>query len=218
MIDKHSLFELIAGGENSTVEFKRKSPSPQKLAKEISALANTKGGYLFLGVDDDGSICGVHSEKTSMDEILTACEFHLDPEPVYEMGVINHKKKYIVVAHIQQSKNKPHRVIFEDIENKKNVKRAYIRIGEKSVEASSEMARLMRYQNKDSGKDLKINVGEKEKRLFVYLEKHERITVKDYCNLVNIGKRTAERSLVALVRAGTMQIHNDTTRDYFTLV
>ena len=218
MLDKSSLFELIAGGETSTVEFKRKSPSPQKLAKEISALANTKGGYLFLGVDDDGSVCGIHSEKTSMDEIQTACQFHLDPEPVYELGVINYKKKYIVVANIPQSKNKPHRVIVEDTENKKNIKRAYIRIGEKSVEASSEMARLMSYQNKDSGKELKINFGEKEKRLFVYLEKHERITVKDYCKLVNTSKRTAERSLIALVRAGTIQIHNDTIRDYFTLI
>jgi len=80
------------------------------------------------------------------------------------------------------------------------------------------MARLMSYQNKDSGKELKINFGEKEKRLFVYLEKHERITVKDYCKLVNTSKRTAERSLIALVRAGTIQIHNDTTRDYFTLI
>ncbi len=218
MLDKESLFELIAGGENSSVEFKRKSPSPEKLAKEISALANTKGGYLFLGVDDDGSVCGIHSEKTSMEEVETACSFFIDPEPSYEMGVINRRRKYIVVAHIPQSDNKPHRVLITDSKSNKIIKRAYIRIGEKSIEASSEMARLMTYQNEELGKELKLNVGEKEKRLFVYLEKHEQITVKEYSKLVNISKRGAERSLIALVRVGTIQIHNDATRDYFTLV
>jgi len=80
------------------------------------------------------------------------------------------------------------------------------------------MARLMTYQNPISGKELKLSISEHEKRLFNYLEKYERVTVKEYCKLVNISKRRAERSLVSLVRAGIIQIHNDSTYDYFTLV
>ena len=58
-MDKRELKEILAFGKSSTVEFKRKATTPEKLAKEISALANTKGGMLFIGVDDNGSIYGI---------------------------------------------------------------------------------------------------------------------------------------------------------------
>lgn len=211
------ILKIIDGGESSTVEFKRKSPGSVKLAKEISALANTKGGYLFIGVDDNKKLYGIHSEKTEKNILETAAQFHLEPPIDLEIFSFRLHKKEIVLAIVPNSKLKPHKVIIED-ENKITKKRAYIRVGEKSIEASSEMARLMTYQNPVSGKELKLSITDHEKRLFNYLEKYERITVKDYCKLVNISKRRAERSLVSLVRAGIIQIHNDSTYDYFTLV
>ena len=38
------LLELIAGGENSGVEFKRDDLRPEQLAREVVALANLQGG------------------------------------------------------------------------------------------------------------------------------------------------------------------------------
>ncbi len=38
------LLELIAGGENSGVEFKRDDLRPEQLAREVVALANFRGG------------------------------------------------------------------------------------------------------------------------------------------------------------------------------
>jgi len=216
-MSEEEILKIIAGGESSTVEFKRKSPGPLKLAKEISALANTKGGYLFIGVDDNKKLYGIHSEKTEKSIIETAAYFHIEPTLDLEILSFNISKKEIVVAIIPDSINKPHKVLLVD-ENNNTKKRAYIRVGEKSVEASSEMARLMTYQNPESGKELKLSITEKEQRLFRYLEKYERVTVKDYCKLTNISKRRAERSLVQLVRAGIIQIHHDSAHDYFTLV
>jgi len=39
--------------------------------KEVVALANTQGGYLFLGVEDNGKItgCGKHDNQTIMESI-----------------------------------------------------------------------------------------------------------------------------------------------------
>jgi ATP-dependent DNA helicase RecG len=48
------LFEMIANGENSGVEFKRDDVRPEQLAKEVVALANLQGGRILLGVADDG--------------------------------------------------------------------------------------------------------------------------------------------------------------------
>ena len=50
---RSQLKEMILSGESTTVEFKRKFTSPEKIAKELTSFANTKGGYLLIGVDDD---------------------------------------------------------------------------------------------------------------------------------------------------------------------
>ena len=60
MITLEQLLDMIRLGEDSGAEFKEVrfsgdrvvGPSKERLAKEISALANAKGGWLVLGVDD----------------------------------------------------------------------------------------------------------------------------------------------------------------------
>ena len=59
---KRDLLEIIANGENSGVEFKRDDPGPdqaEKLARELVAMANFRGGRLLIGVEDDGTISGI---------------------------------------------------------------------------------------------------------------------------------------------------------------
>ena len=46
---RSELLELIANGENSGVEFKRDDLRPEQIAKEIVALANSKGGACCWG-------------------------------------------------------------------------------------------------------------------------------------------------------------------------
>lgn len=211
------LKELIDLGESTTLEFKRKATEPEKLAKEIAAFANTKGGFLLIGVDDDGSIVGVKSEKSEIDIVETACSFYIDPPVEPNIEIVNYKNMDVIVVFIEQSKNKPHKRILENKEDNKKIKRAYIRVGEQSVLASREMSRILHYQNPDAP-PVKLSIGESEKRLFAYLEKNGRATVVEFSKLANISKRRAERLMIALVRAGALQIHTDTDSDYFTLV
>lgn len=210
------LLELIQEGESSTLEFKRKISTPLKIAKEISAFANTKGGNLIVGVDDDGTIYGIHSEKSVIDQIDKACTFIIEPEIKTGIEVINVYNKDIVLVKVPESDNKPHKILFHNKYDNKDIYKTFIRMGEKSVTASKEMTRLM--QANSSEKPLKLSIGDKEKRLFLYLEKREKATVKDFSKLVNISERRATRLMIRLVRAGVLQIHNDLRRDYFTLV
>jgi predicted HTH transcriptional regulator len=206
--------ELISAGESTTIEFKRKATTPVKLAKEIAAIANTSGGYLIVGVDDNGTIYGIQSEKSESDIVEQACNFFIEPPIEPEIEIISVYNKDILILKITESLVKPHKVISEDIDKNK-ISKVYIRLGEKSVEASREMSRLMRQQTED--RPVKLSIGEKEKFLFSYLENRERATVKDFANLVNISDRRAERLLIRLVRAGVLSIHNDSNHDYFTL-
>lgn len=50
---------LIQQGENAQVEFKAAGVRPESAAREIVAFANTSGGCLLIGVEDDGTITGI---------------------------------------------------------------------------------------------------------------------------------------------------------------
>ena len=58
-MNENTLSELIRSGENSGVEFKRDLTRPERLGREVAALLNLEGGYILLGVDDDGSVSGL---------------------------------------------------------------------------------------------------------------------------------------------------------------
>src|SRR6187551_1489993 len=105
------LNELIEEGENDKVEFKRKFSSPEKIAKEMIAFANSKGGKILFGVDDDKTIIGVESEKGELELIQTAAKFYCEPEIEFTTEIMLLKRKDIVVASIEESKNKPHRLV-----------------------------------------------------------------------------------------------------------
>ena len=56
MDDKRYLQTLISEGEHQQQDFKYRVDDPCKLAKSVSAFANTDGGRLLIGVRDDGQI------------------------------------------------------------------------------------------------------------------------------------------------------------------
>ncbi len=62
-MDDCQLKEILASGETLQVEFKSdlKCLSDRDLISAIVALANTEGGDLLLGVEDSGTITGLHS-------------------------------------------------------------------------------------------------------------------------------------------------------------
>ena len=62
-MNRKQLLKLIEEGENLKVEFKQRFSEHEKIAKEIIAFANTSGGVIIFGINDNGKIYGVQSEK-----------------------------------------------------------------------------------------------------------------------------------------------------------
>ncbi|MEO8211246.1 MAG: ATP-binding protein [bacterium] len=208
------LNELIEEGENDKVEFKRKFSSPEKIAKEMIAFANSKGGKILFGVDDDKTIIGVESEKGELELIQTAAKFYCEPEVEFDTDIMLLKRKDIVVVNIEESMNKPHRLITDDSGDEIKV---YIRLNDKSILASKETVKILRNSNTDTPA-LQISIGDIEKALFEFLNQNEKITVKGFKKLVNISERRASRTLVNLVRAKVIRHHYFGNEDYFTLL
>jgi predicted HTH transcriptional regulator len=207
------LFKLIEEGENEKIEFKRKFSTSEKIAKEMIAFANTKGGFIFFGVDDDGKIYGVESEKSELDLIDTAARFYCDPEVTFKTEIIPIRSKDVVVIEIPESRKKPHRLIDE---NDKETSRVYVRFNDKSIIASKETANILKFSNVDSS-PLIISLGELDKMLIKYLEEYNTITVKEFKKLSNISERRASRTLVNLVRAGVLRHHRLDNKEFYTI-
>lgn len=205
------LNEILFEGEGLTVEFKRKVSSPEKIAKAMIAFANTHGGTLIFGVDDDGRIVGVNSEKEEIDLIFQAAEQHCYPpiEPKIEIFELNGKD--VIVVTIEQSENKPHYLVSSNGDAGK----AFIRLGSQNVVASDEVVKLMKSDR--DGNPLRIEIGESEKRLLNYLSRFGKITVKEFGKLVGITDERASDILVNLVRAGILKLQITGNGDYFTL-
>jgi len=213
---RKQLRKLIEEGENLTVEFKRKFSTEEKIAKEMIAFANTKGGCLLFGVEDNGNICGVESEKGEAELVKNAVNNFCEPVINYELHFINFGVLEVVVAEVKESGIKPHRI--QDYETKLDPNKAqvYVRVNDKSVLASKEMIKLL--QTQTAGKTLtNYSVSKNEKIVFDYLDKNETITVRELGQTANISARRASRTLINMVRANLLLIHQkDNGEEYFT--
>lgn len=207
----HDVKMLIEEGEGFEVEFKRKVSSPKKIAKTLSSFANTKGGIILFGVDDDGKIVGVESEKSEHDLIKESAGFYCEPPIDIGIKFVPYNQKEVIVVTVDESEEKPHYVIDDDGEQK-----VFIRVNDNTVLASKEVIKVLRDEHPDKS-GLMLSIGENEKRLFKYFETATRITVPEFSKLINVSIRRASRILTTLVRVGVIRIHTLEKTDYFTL-
>ena len=215
-MNRRELLEMIEEGENIQCEFKRHFTTPDKIAREMIAFANTKGGYIIFGVDDDREVVGVDSEKAESEMIKDAADNYCEPPLKYSIDFIELYGKEVVVVSIPESDNKPHRI--QDYQNELDINNSVVlvRVNDKSMQASKEMVRILRANSADLALK-KYRIGQVEKMVFEFLAKYERISVKELSNLVNISERRASRTLVKMVRANLLLIHTkDNGEEFFT--
>jgi predicted HTH transcriptional regulator len=204
------LRQLAALGEGSSLEFKRRVPRPERIAKEIIALANTDGGRILLGVDDDGTLTGVDDAAEEEFVLRHAVKNHCWPEVQYQTErVVIAPRRDVIVVTVPDSPDKPHKLIADGTEGA-----AYVRVKEMSVEASAESVELMRNGADES---VTIQFGEKESLLMRYLNDYGRITVEQFAQLANIPTSRASDTLISMTKANVLRLHADRKEDYFTL-
>ncbi len=104
---------LLENGESSFVEFKEVSVSPQTLSEEIVAFSNVRGGYIFVGITDDGLISGIDpTRKKDLEEtVMNICRTSIVPPiiPLYEN--IKIRKEWIIKISIPEGMEKPYRTV-----------------------------------------------------------------------------------------------------------
>ena len=151
MDDKHYLLNLICEGEHQQQDFKYRVADACKLAKTVSAFANTDGGRLLIGVRDDGHLSGVRSEEEIYMMHQAAYKFCM-PEASIKFDTYHVDKRTIVIATIPPSTNRPICALEDD-----GCKRAYVRINDENIVASPVHLALWRESQKTKGAILTYN-------------------------------------------------------------
>jgi len=212
------LLRLIDAGEGVHTEFKRLVHSPEKIAKSMTAFANTSGGVILIGVDDDKRIVGIESEKETAEILYEASTLHCDPPVPFDTDVIEYRGRDVMAVVIEESEDKPHFHLSEtrDPNTFKKVpeRKVYLRNGSQNTAAGREVAQLMSSEKRT----IRISYGDNERTLFRYLDAYHRITLTEYSRLVNVSSRRAMRILISLVRAGVIRLHAEGKQTYYTLV
>jgi len=193
---------LVRRGEMETLEFKTKANHPEKIVKEMVAFANTKGGQLLIGVNDQGKIMGLSAVAEELYQLENAIGKYCFPKINYRYEIIPvSAKKAIIIYTIFESEFKPHYAL---IDQPKIWRKGYIRVADRSVQASREMKEILRRERKKAA--VQFTYGERENVLMKYLEKHDFITLKSFAKLADIRPYLASRTLINLVLAKVIQI------------
>ena len=211
-MDLSELRRLVKHGEGSELEFKRKANHPDKIAREIIAFANTKGGKLLVGVDDDGSIYGSKYPEEDAFAIQQVLRNHCFPPLSFRIEHIQvNARRNVLAIHVNESNRKPHYLKLPP----NGRKMAFVRVNDMSTMASREMIQILRHARNERG--VSIEFGDEERKLLQHFEANTSITLSSTQQLLNISKRKASTKLVLLARAGILLIHPTGKGDYFTL-
>lgn len=151
MDDKHYLLSLISEGEHQRQDFKYRVDDPCKLAKSVSAFANTDGGRLLIGVRDDGHLSGVRKEEEIYVMHQAANKF-CKPEASVRFDTYHAEGRTIVVATVPPADKKP--ICAQDEDGQM---RAYIRIHDENIVASPVLFALWRESQLTQGATITFN-------------------------------------------------------------
>src|SRR3989338_2447241 len=102
-MDKKEFEFLLKQGEGLKSEFKENYDS-KNLGKEIVAFANTEGGRIFIGVDDQGKVKGTqitNKLKSEIQDLARGC----DPSINIKIETIDN----VLIVNIDEGLNKPYR-------------------------------------------------------------------------------------------------------------
>src|SRR6267378_318896 len=145
LTNRTELMRLVRGGEDTYLELKVKLSNPEKIAQEIVALANTGGGVIVFGVNDQMRIEGVDDPESVQDELVRICRDEIQPALIPFIDRIAFDSGRRVVGLDVEGKRRPYRT---------RDGRFFLRVGSEKREASREElsalldeARPLRYEN-----------------------------------------------------------------------
>ncbi len=182
---------MISGGEGQQLDFKFEISDSKKIARTLSAFANSGGGTLLVGVKDNGRIAGVRSDEEYY-MLEAAASLYCKPEVNFTVRQWQVDGKTVLEARIEKSITPPHYARTND-----GRWLAYVRVDDENILANGIMIRVWNRKNRKGGTLVRYSA--KEKILFDYLKENDNVTVSLFQRIAKINARTAATILVNLI-------------------
>lgn len=197
-----SLKEVIRQGEGPQVEFKKTISSFEKIAKTLVAFANSRGGLIFIGIQDDKQVIGVADMEEEYYMLEQAANFYCNPAVKIQVIEEEISGKTVLVVRVEESHTKPHQAL-----NAQGEYLTYIRTNDQCMLASPLVIKSLNME-KEGRDSLKVaELTNNQKALYGFLDRKKRITIKDYAKLINVSKGRAYKILTTLTLDGQLFIH-----------
>ena len=190
--DTDYIYSLIAEGEHQTQDFKFEISDARKIARTLSAFANTDGGRLLIGVKDNGRIAGIRTDE-EIYMIEAAAQVYCVPEITYSMQVFMVEGRSVLEVKVAENKKKP---VYAKDESGKEL--AYIRVKDENILATTVHLRV--WQQTGSPVGALVEYTQREQLLLNLLEQNEFITLNKYCKEGSIPRRSAENLMAKFIR------------------
>jgi ATP-dependent DNA helicase RecG len=101
---------LISRPEGKTLEFKRDLSSPDKVVKTIVAFANSGGGIVLIGVDDDRRVRGVSDSLAVEERLASILSDSIEPLVRPGIAIAEVHGQTVLVIEVYPSQLIPHHV------------------------------------------------------------------------------------------------------------
>lgn len=185
------LKKLIAEGENQKLDFKYCVSDSRKIARTLTAFANSDGGRLLIGIRDNGSIAGIRSDE---ELYMVETASHLFCRPEIEFTIKQHITlgKTILEVEIKKGDKRPY---MSKDENGKWL--PYFRNHDQNLVANKVLLQVWRKKEMKSG--VLVRFDKVETILMDYLEKNGSITLSKFRKIAKISTYKAESILANLI-------------------
>ena len=193
------LKKMISGGENQHLDFKYCISDSRKIARTLSAFANTEGGRLLIGVRDNGSIAGVRSDEEYY-MIETASSLFCKPEIPVKIKQHIADGKTILEVEVSKGDKKPYLSKSDD-----GKWLAYFRHGDQNLVANNVLLHLWRKNERKKG--VLIRFGKPENALMEYLKANGTITFSGFRKLTRIPAYRAVKIIVNLLLCNILEMN-----------
>lgn len=131
--------------EGATLDYKLMIP--KDIERTVAAMANTLGGFIIVGVDEDKEakpvlpITGLEFKRGLIEQITSKCVDNIYPPVLPEMHLVSKDDRALVLIRIAQSRDAPHAI--------GNSTRVYVRTGrQNSPEELASLDRILWLHNR----------------------------------------------------------------------
>lgn len=151
--------------ESEIIELKREvTPN---LCKDIIAFANTKGGTIYIGYDDNSNLIGINNAKEELDRLSNMIDDMVEPNLILNLSmmIVEELEKEIIVIKVLKGSKRPYYLKSKGMTQEG----VYVRLGATNKQATRDD--IINMMIEDTGVNFEDNISKDQNLTFVALER-----------------------------------------------